>query len=110
MSDDIYADMRKLAKDYAEAESKRIYLTEFRKSKKAMLMRQAEQASPGISAAAQEREAYADQEYQDLLKGLEVATEVALRAKWELTIIQTRFESWKVKMWGQRIEARNLGG
>lgn len=104
MSDDIYAEMRKLAKDYAEAEAKRIYLTEFRKSKKAMLMRQAEIDSPGLAVNAQEREAYADQEYQDLLKGLEVATEVALRAKWELTIIQTRFESWRTKQATARAE------
>jgi hypothetical protein len=104
MSKDIYAEMRQLARDYAEAEAKRTYLAEFRKSKKAMLMKQAESASPGISAAAQEREAYANQEYQDLLKGLESATEVALRAKWELNIIQTRFESWRTKEATKRAE------
>jgi hypothetical protein len=104
MSEEIYARMHRLAKDYAEAEAKRIYLVEFRKSKKSMLMKAAEVAKPGMSAAAQEREAYADQEYQNLLKGLEVATQKAIEAKWELTIIQTQFESWRTKQATARAE------
>ena len=103
-NEDIYQRMRELAHDYAEAEAKRVYLAEFRKSKKAMLMKEAEVASPGLSAAAQEREAYANQEYQDLLKGLEVATEVALRVRWELKVIETRFESWRTKQATARAE------
>jgi hypothetical protein len=103
-NEDIYQRMRELAHDYAEAEAKRVYLTEFRKSKKAILMKEAETANPGMSAAAQERDAYANQEYQDLLKGLEVATEVALRVKWELKVIETRFESWRTKNANKRAE------
>jgi hypothetical protein len=95
MSEEIYARMHRLAKDYAEAEAKRIYLVEFRKSKKSMLMKAAEVAKPGMSAAAQEREA---------LKGLEVATQKAIEAKWELTIIQTQFESWRTKQATARAE------
>lgn len=103
-NEDIYQRMRELAHDYAEAEAKRVYLSEFRKSKKAMLMKEAEVSNPGMSAAAQEREAYADSEYHDLLKGLEVATEVALRVKWELKVIETRFESWRTKNANKRAE------
>lgn len=103
-SESIYANMRKLASEYAEAEAKRVYLSEFRKSKKAILMKQAESESPGLSAVAQEREAYANQEYQDLLKGLEVATEIALKARWELKVIETQFESWRTKNANKRAE------
>lgn len=103
-NEDIYQRMRELAHDYAEAEAKRVYLTEFRKSKKALLMKEAEAANPGMSAAAQERDAYANKEYQDLLKGLEVATEIALRVRWELKVIETRFESWRTKNANKRAE------
>jgi len=44
--------------EYAKAKSQRVYLEEFRKTKKALLMKEA--LSSGIEAAnAQEREAYA---------------------------------------------------
>ena len=59
----------KNAPKYAKAKSERVYLEEFRKSKKALLMKDA--LARGIEAAnAQEREAYADIEYQELLTGL----------------------------------------
>lgn len=104
MSEGTYQEMDQLSRDYAEAEAKRVYLTEFRKSKKALLMQQAEAAKPGLSAAAQEREAYAHPEYQELLKGLEVATEVALNAKFRLKVIETRFEAWRTKEATKRAE------
>ncbi len=59
---------------YAEAKAQRIYLEEFRKTKKALLMKDA--MARGIdSAVAQEREADAHIEYADLLRGLMVAIE-----------------------------------
>ena len=59
----------KNAKLFAKAKSERVYLEEFRKSKKALLMQEAFMA--GVETmAAQERDAYARTEYQDLLKGL----------------------------------------
>ena len=53
---------------YAKAKAERIYLEEFRKTKKALLMKVAMEAGYE-SAAAQEREAYAHPDYQVLLKG-----------------------------------------
>ena len=56
---------------FAKAKADRVYLEEFRKSKKALLMKDA--LKQGIEAAnAQEREAYADPEYIELLRGLEI--------------------------------------
>ena len=49
---------------YAKAKAERIYLEEFRKTKKALLMKVAMEAGYE-SAAAQEREAYAHPEYQE---------------------------------------------
>lgn len=96
--------MRKLSHEYAQAEAARVHLTEFRKSKKALLMRAAEVANPGISAVAQEREAYADHEYQELLRGLEAATEKALLCRHLLRIAEMEFEHWRTKQANSRAE------
>lgn len=99
-----YQEMQTLAAEYAKAESERVYLTEFRKSKKALLMKEAEKGSPGISAAAQEREAYANQEYMDLVEGLKHATEKALFSKFKLKQYEMRFEAWRTKESTKRAE------
>jgi hypothetical protein len=54
---------------YAEAKAERVHIEEFRKSKKALLMRTAMLGGTKTAAAA-EVEAYADPEYIELLKGL----------------------------------------
>lgn len=79
---------------YAKAKGERIYLEEFRKSKKAMLMRDAELAGHK-TAAAQEREAYADAEYQKLLLALQAATEAEETYRWKLTQATTAIEVWR---------------
>lgn len=70
----VMAYIRDNAKAYSEAKSERVYLEQFRKSKKAILMIEAEKA--GIKTG-QEREsyAYAHPEYSQLLTGLQVAVE-----------------------------------
>ena len=75
--------IREKAPRYGEAKAQRVYLEEFRKSKKALLMKDA--LVLGYEAAnAQEREAYADPEYQSLLKGLAAAIEKEETFRWEL--------------------------
>ena len=75
------------APKFAEAKAQRMYLEEFRKTKKALLMKDA--LARGIdSAVAQEREAYAHIEYADLLRGLMVAIEKEETLKWMLTAAQ----------------------
>ncbi len=88
-------DLSVLESEYAEAEANRVYLQEFRKCKKAMLMKKAEVHHKAI--AAQEREAYADPEYAEFLKGLEAATEKALCYKFKIEGLKMRFEAWRTK-------------
>ena len=89
------------APKYAAAKSERIYLEEFRKTKKALLMKVAMEAGYE-SAAAQEREAYARAEYQELLRGLATAIEQEETLKWMLTAAQMRSEVWRTESANER--------
>ena len=99
--ENIYIEMEKLAVILAEATANRVYLTEFRKSKKAILMKASDQK---LSAVAQEREAYAHPEYQELLKGLQAATEHEVLTRHKLKIIEMKFEAWRSKKATARAE------
>ena len=95
----------KKAPEYAKAKSKRVYLEEFRKSKKALLMKDA--LTKGIEAAnAQEREAYSHPEYMELLEGLAVAIEVEETLKWHLEAARMRTDIWRTEQANARMEGR----
>jgi len=68
---------------YANAKAERVYLEEYRKTLKAMLMNEAEIEG---RKTGQEREcyAYADQRYKDLLLGLREAIQVEEKLRWQL--------------------------
>jgi hypothetical protein len=83
--------MVKSAPVYAKARAERVYVEEFRKSKKALLMQQHSDKPIG----AQEREAYAHPEYIGLLAALRVAVEAEENARWMLIAAQTRVEVWR---------------
>ena len=88
--------IRDKAPAYGEAKAQRVYLEEFRKSKKALLMKDA--LKLGVEAAnAQEREAYADPSYQQLLKGLAVAIEQEETLKWELEAARLDIEIFRTR-------------
>ncbi|CAH9015972.1 putative coil containing protein [Vibrio phage 137E35-1] len=72
------------ASEYAKAKSNRVHLEEFRKVKKAVLVRQAKEE--GVKTA-QERESYAysHEEYIALLDGLKAAVETEETLRWRLT-------------------------
>jgi hypothetical protein len=89
------------APKYAKAKSERMYLEEFRKTKKALLMKDALQMGYE-SAVAQEREAYAHPEYAELLRGLAVAIEQEESLKWMLTAAQMRSEVWRTESANER--------
>jgi hypothetical protein len=89
----------RLAPVYAKAKAERVYLEEFRKSKKALLM----QEFHGIAVAAQEREAYAHPDYLQLLRTLRDAVEAEEDARWTLVAAQARIEVWR----SQEATARN---
>jgi len=84
----------KTAPLFAKAKSDRVYIEEYRKSKKALLMQQASLRGTQ-TLAAQERDAYADEEYQSLLKGLAAAVEQEETLKWQLTAAQLKIDVWR---------------
>lgn len=86
--------MRDQAPAYAKAKADRIFLEEMRKSKKSILMKVAETKGYN-TAAAQEREAYADPEYVQLLEGLKVAVEQEETLRWRMVAAQVKTEVWR---------------
>lgn len=93
--------IRDKAPQYGEAKAQRTYLEEFRRVKKSLLMKNA--LSMGIEAAnAQEREALADPEYEQLIKGLARAIEIEETLKWELESHRLDIEIWKSKSFMDR--------
>lgn len=98
-----FAQLDELAKEYAEAQAQAEYMSEFRKSKKALLMKKAEVLGVKTSAM-QERDAYAHEEYISLLHGLQAATERALACKWKLELVRMRFEWARTQSANRRAE------
>jgi hypothetical protein len=80
---------------FAEARSHRVYLEEFRKSQKAMLMKAALSDGRAKSAVVAEIEAYADPAYIEMLKGLEAAVEAEETYRWGLVSAQARIDVWR---------------
>ncbi len=95
-------ELRQIAAEYARAESDRAYLENFRHSKLALLMKRYSVDHP--TAAAQDREARADDEYLALLDGLKVATEEALRLRWELEIAKMGASLYQTAQANKRAE------
>jgi hypothetical protein len=90
---------------FAQAKADRVYLEEFRKSKKALLMKDA--LANGIEAVnAQEREAYSHPEYQQLLKDLQTAIEVEEDIKWMMEAARMRVDIWRTEEATARAEGR----
>lgn len=80
---------------FAEARSHRVFLEEYRKSQKAMLMKAALSDGRAKSAAVAEIEAYADPAYIEVLKGLEAAVEAEETYRWGLVSAQSRIDVWR---------------
>ena len=99
-----FEQLEETARKYAEAEASRQYLMEFRKSKKALLMGEAERDNPKMPIAAQERYAYSHHEYLELLDGLKVAIEQAVGLKHQLAVWQMKFETWRTQESTKRAE------
>ena len=78
---------------YAQAKADRVYLEEFRKSQKALLMKSSGESSIG----AQEREAYAHPDYGQLLEGLKAAIEKEETLRWQLISAQMRGELYRTQ-------------
>lgn len=102
------AELRSMSEEFATAYADKAYLEEFRKSKLAMLMKDAEVAGFS-SAAAQEREARASKEYVDLLENLRTATEKSERLRWHLEVAKLGVAVWQTTQANERVERRAYG-
>lgn len=78
----------------AQAKANRIYLEEFRKTQKALSMREAEDGGV-VTIGAQEREAYTHEKYQKLLLGLKEAVQEEERLRWLMIAAQAKIEVWR---------------
>jgi len=90
------------ASKFAKAKSQRVYLEEFRKSKKALLMAQ----STAEAANAREQYAYSHDEYLALLDGLREAIEIEEKLKWDIEAARMRVEIWRTEQANNRMQDR----
>jgi len=81
----------KIAPLYAKAKAERVYVENFLRSKKSILMKQ----SGEQSINAQERDAYANHEYLDLLEGLKEAVFSEETLRWKLIASEAAIEVWR---------------
>ena len=88
--------IRDNGKFYAKAKADRIYMEEYRKSLKAILMKR----SMETAVNAQEREAYSHPEYVELLKGLRE------KLRWDMVAAQARVEVWRSQEATNRVEGK----
>ena len=87
---------------YAKAKADRMYLEEFRKSRKAQLMSQAGTEVLGK----QETFAYAHADYIEILEGIRQAVEREERFRWLMTAAQARIEVWRTEQYSARMEMK----
>ena len=90
--------------NFAAAKSQRVYLDEFRKSKKAILMSQ----STAKSSVEREQYAYAHDEYLALLEGIRAAVEAEEKLRWMLIAAQAEIEVWRSMEASNRNQDRTM--
>ncbi len=97
--------INKQAEEFARAKSQRVYLEEFRKVQKALLMNEAEQEG---RRTGQERESYAysHSEYKKLLDGLREAIEIEESLRWKLLSARENIDVQKQKNMMSMSEAK----
>jgi hypothetical protein len=88
------------APKYAQAKANRVYIEEFRKTKKAILFQQA----PKGSIAERESYAYAHDEYEDLLHGLKEAVEIEETLRWKIEAARLKVEIFRTQEATRRAE------
>lgn len=97
MSDDINKSIDyiyKSGQQYAESKAQVTYLTEFLKSKRAILTKEA-MVNGAKSVAAAEIEALSHPDYIGLLEGLRDATKAAEGLRWGITAAQAKIDCWR---------------
>ena len=104
----LFSEWRACIDDAAKSRADVIYLTEYRKSKKAILMNEAR--VEGFKTG-QEREsyAYAHKDYLDLLLALKDATEKSEKFRWQMKIAEERIGIYRTHEANKRKEFTNYG-
>ena len=92
--------IRKNATKFAVAKAHRIYTEEYRKSLKAILMKRSLESTVN----AQEREAYAHEEYQKHLKAIREAVEEEEFLRWKMVAAEAMIEVWRSQEATKRME------
>ena len=87
---------------YAKAKADRMYLEEYRKSRKAQLMSQAGTEVLGK----QEVYAYAHEDYGVLLRGIREAVEAEETYRWLMTAAQAKITVWQTMQYNARMEVK----
>jgi hypothetical protein len=87
---------------YAKAKADRMFLEEFRKSRKAQL---ASQAGTEVLGK-QETFAYAHPEYIQILEGIREAVEKEETYRWMMTAAQAKIEVWRTQQYSARLEVK----
>ena len=102
--------MRVESKALAQAKGERIYLQEFRKTQKAMLMQDAmNHPSEQVNKTASSREAYAyaHEDYVEILKGLKAAVVNEEECHWKMIAAQAFVEVWRTQQANNRMVDRS---
>jgi len=90
--------IRDNASEYAKAKSERVYLEQFRKSKKAILMNQVEGAEHVRASYA-----YAHPEYLEIIEGLRQAVEIEEKLKWIIEAARIKVDVWRTQAANNRM-------
>jgi len=92
---------------HAKAKAERIYIEQFRKSKKAILMGEA--GAKGIKTASErEQYAYSHNDYIALLTGLKAAIEIEEKCRWTLEHLKIEFEMWRTIQANERFRLEKI--
>jgi len=93
--------LEKAIPKFAKAKAERVYIEQFRKSKKAILMRSA--GAAGFKTQSErEQYAYAHPDYVELIEGLKNAVEIEEKCKWALEKFKVEFEYWRTTQANER--------
>ena len=94
--------MRAEAANIGKAKADRVYLDQFRKSKKALLFNQA----PDGTIADKENYAYSHPEYLGVLDGLREAVETEETLRWKMVAAEAYVEVWRTQEASNRMVDR----
>lgn len=95
--------IRDNAQAYAQAKANVVYMMEYRKSLKAILMQEATDLK---TESAKETYAYANQSYIDHLKAIQIAVAEAEKLRWLLVSAEAKIEVWRSLESSARAEGR----